>query len=1551
LKKHKTVKKSIVASDFESREILKSTLDASDQIIFVKNLKGVYILANTAFSVRFRRPLSKIVGMTDKDIFTEKDVRKLRTIDRSIIGSGRRDTREDTLLVNGKKRIFRATKVPIWSTEGKIIALCGFAEEITEQKRTQLLQDITYRITNATVQHNSLAKLYRIIHNELSRLLNTDNFYISLYDRENDLITFPYYVDEDSPERDPASASPRKRRKGLTEYVMKSGKAVILNQKKIKGLLKKGKIKEIGKSTQIWLGAPLKSNKKVFGVIAVQSYKDSEAYTKEDLELFKFISSQISIAIEQTQSTLALKNSEANYHALADRSIQGIIIVQDFKIVYANRVFARISGYSIKELLSLPPKKITNLIHPDDQKLVWGNWQKRLSGENVPPRYEYRGVRKDEKLIWLEMFASRVTHNGRPAVQGSIIDITEGKMNSLRLKHLNTVLHAIRKTNQIIVREKDESHLLKTICKTLIETRGYFSAWAVILDDNGKFKNAYESGFGIGFKPMLRWLKKGKLPHCCNKSFSQPGVLIVKRPSSDCRGCPLSTSYENRATFSMRLKYAGKLYGVLGVSIPRALANSKKEQLLFKEVAGDIVFALHNIELEKATKEARKAIEQSESFRKSIIESSYDCIKVLDLDGNLLFMSKGGQKLMDIDNIEKYLGKSWVKFWKGMDRKAAQEAIKKAKSGKIGTFLGFCSTAKGIPKWWHVVVSPVKNSKGKIKQLLSISRDITVHKQLDQNLEKQRNQLALLNSINVSVNEGKTLSEIFKILSIKTSQIYKSSGATVYLTSEDGKYITMQYLNLIPSLRKTIEKIIGVKIPKVKIPLMEKGIYSQVIKDRKTLLLNDERSIKKLMAECTNNKLIKKLVPQIYRVLNLKSVIIIPLISENKTIGLMDIGRKEPFTKSDIKRFTAIADNLSLAIAKRMDEETIEKSEEEKSTILNNMSEIVVRYDREMHILWANGMTAQIYGVPIQQVLGKKCYEVWHKRNKPCENCPIVKTKSTLSLQTDEIATPDGRMWLVKSYPIFKKAGKLDSIVEVATNITKLKIAENSLKQSEEKYRTLVENTPDGIFVASKTAKFLSVNKAICERLGYSESEITSMNVEDIMTEKYKKVFRKRIVRILKGDALAEPDEYKVKAKNGKEYIIEVSFVPYIRNGKTIGFQGVARDITKRKELEEKLVRIQKLESLGTLAGGIAHDFNNILTGILAGISIVKMQMDPQSKTYDVLKDTEKACARASNLTKQLLTFSKGGMPIKESFNMKELVKGSAEFAMRGSKHECKLFIPDNLWDIEADKGQVSQVIQNLVINADQATPESGVIVLKAKNIYVTDADRLPLKKGKYIKLSIEDFGIGISEEYRNKIFDPYFTTKQDGSGLGLSICHSIINKHNGYITAISEFSVGTTFTFYLPAIGKTFEEKEKNNSQIPHGKGRVLVMDDDEIVRNAVGMMLENLGYEAEFALHGAETIDKYRTAFEQNKPFDAVIMDLIIPGRMGGKEAIKELNKIDPNVKAVVSSGYSSDPIMSNYSEYGFSGVAAKPFDLSTLSKILHKLITKEKNQGNLF
>ncbi len=384
----------------------------------------------------------------------------------------------------------------------------------------------------------------------------------------------------------------------------------------------------------------------------------------------------------------------------------------------------------------------------------------------------------------------------------------------------------------------------------------------------------------------------------------------------------------------------------------------------------------------------------------------------------------------------------------------------------------------------------------------------------------------------------------------------------------------------------------------------------------------------------------------------------------------------------------------------------------------------------------------------------------------------------------------------------------------------------------------------------------------------------------------------------------------------------------------------------KLRETEIELHKLQKIENIGVLAGGIAHDFNNLLTSVYGNLSLARMKLDKDHPIQKYLETSESSINRATQLTKQLLTFSKGGEPVMEAVNLTSLIQETVLFDLSGSNVKPDFHFSKDELEVSVDKGQIQQVISNLIINADQASPDGGTIHINVQNVSLDNYEVLNLSAGFYIKVTIEDEGEGIDKRNLDNIFDPYFTTKSTGNGLGLSVVYSIIKKHNGIITLDTELGKGTCFTFYLPT-NRVQPVKQtpvaEVNKTTASQNSKILIMDDDESLLSLMTATLEHHNYRAVTASDGAELLKLYSGALETENTFDAVVMDLTIPGGMGGRETMAELLKMDPNAKCLVSSGYAEDAVMSNFKDYGFKASISKPFVLDEFISVLTTVISE--------
>jgi PAS domain S-box-containing protein len=583
------------------------------------------------------------------------------------------------------------------------------------------------------------------------------------------------------------------------------------------------------------------------------------------------------------------------------------------------------------------------------------------------------------------------------------------------------------------------------------------------------------------------------------------------------------------------------------------------------------------------------------------------------------------------------------------------------------------------------------------------------------------------------------------------------------------------------------------------------------------------------------------------------------------------------------------------------------------------------------------------------------CYALTHKTNKSCNDvehpCPLELIKQTGKPTVVEHihfdANGNQRYVEVHAYPVFDSDGNLSQMIEYTLDITERKQTEEALAAEKERLAVTLRSIGDGVITTDTKANIIFLNKMAEDLTGWRQEEAIGLplgKVFHIIDAQTRELCENPVDKVMgAGKIIGLANHTALIARDGTERSIADSGAP-IRDAESriIGVVLVFRDVTEKIRMEGELLKVKKLESVGVLAGGIAHDFNNILMAILGNLNLATMFMDADAEVYPLLKDAEKASLRARDLTQQLLTFSKGGEPVKETASIPEVIKDSADFVLHGGNVVCRYNMPDDLWLVAIDKGQVSQVIQNIIINAKHAMPEGGTIEITCENVSQAAMADIPLPKKDYLKITISDQGVGIHDNIIDKIFDPFFSTKQQGSGLGLAITHSIIIKHHGHITVRSEPGAGSTFSIYLPASTTAKKQKKQQKASFLQGKGRVMVMDDEEIVRNVAKSMLAHFGYDVVLAKNGAEAIKVYKKSITTDEPIDVVIMDLTIPGGMGGQEAVQGILAIDPDAKVIVSSGYSNDPVMANYQDYGFCGAAVKPYQLAELGKILGGILS---------
>jgi len=509
---------------------------------------------------------------------------------------------------------------------------------------------------------------------------------------------------------------------------------------------------------------------------------------------------------------------------------------------------------------------------------------------------------------------------------------------------------------------------------------------------------------------------------------------------------------------------------------------------------------------------------------------------------------------------------------------------------------------------------------------------------------------------------------------------------------------------------------------------------------------------------------------------------------------------------------------------------------------------------------------------------------------------------------------------------------------------THKRLMESNLALSREKelLATTLRSIADGVMTTDPDGRVTLINHTAEIIVGVKAADAVGKSVSELLklvNEKDGTVFENPVITAIKTGTVASPvnDSMILDGEGTPKYIVAAAAPIHDAEQTLSGAVLVLRDVTERRKMEKELIKSMKIESLGIFAGGLAHDFNNLLMAVMGNISLASRISDDE-KMLSILNDALNASLSARELTQQLLTFSKGGEPVLSVESLGDLVMRATDFIMSGSDIQVTCDIPEDLWSGMVDRGQFNQVIYNIVLNARQAMDDGGTLSCRAGN-YSYAGGELPMEAGKYVRIDISDTGPGVPPEIFKNIFDPFFTTKENGSGLGLAIAFSIVQKHGGHISLESIAGRGCTFSIYMPASTKKAVTAAVEPVADGFGQGRILVMDDDRTVADIAMLMLEHLGFEADWAKDGEEALKRYSGAMEKEAPYRAVIMDLTIPGGMGGLDAVKRLKTRDPAAMVFVSSGYSNDPVIADYREYGFDGVLNKPYLYEDLAKLLRR------------
>ena len=919
-------------------------------------------------------------------------------------------------------------------------------------------------------------------------------------------------------------------------------------------------------------------------------------------------------------------------------------------------------------------------------------------------------------------------------------------------------------------------------------------------------------------------------------------------------------------------------------------------------------------------------LEKTKSYLNNILSNSQDLICIAGMDGYFKFVSPAWEEILGYTQ-EELLSKPFLDFIHPDDHEINDEEVAKLSVGNLTIdFENRYIHRDGsiIHVSWKATPIPAE------KIIYCIGRDITKQVQMAKEIEKYHDNLEVLIE--------KRTTELQKEISdrMQAEEAVRKSEARYRAVAEDSPVLLCRhqpngeitYVNeaYCKYFEKTSEELVG-------------SSFLSLIpeEDRAAVTAN----LSALTAESPTQS------------------------HEHHVIASDDSIRWQRWTNRalfDAQGQSTIYQSIGEDITERKQaEDALKYSKLQIESVFNNLDAAIYITDMDSHeILFMNNHMKVIFE---KDLTGQICWKSIHdNQDGPCEFCTNDKL-------IDDDGKPTGPyIWELYNQKIYKwyelhdqaipwADGKLVRM-EIAFDVTERKQMEKVLQESEGKNKALQEATFEALFFSEKGA-CIETNNSAGKLFGYKPDEFIGIFGTDVIADEYKTIVKDKMI-----SGYDKPYEAIAQRKDGSKFWAEFHGKMFEYQGKMIRVTS-ARDISERKQAEkereklhEEVLKAQKLESLGILAGGIAHDFNNLLYVVMGNISLAQDDLNFESEVSENLQAAEEACIKATTLSAQLITFSKGGDPVKRMMSIDNLLKDTVLSALNEFNLKSNISLADSIRQVNIDENQIKQAIRNIVVNAKEAMDDNGQLKVSCENFDIPQEGLLSLNQGKYVKISFEDHGCGIPKENMKKIFDPYFSTKDmgiaKGQGLGLTISYSIIEKHRGLITLESELKTGSTFYIYLPAAALIKEvdlqkSEKKLTVQKPSkppaaGTGKILLMDDEKSIRTFLSKVINRLGYDVETCIEGKETIEIYKKAMKSKEPFDVVILDLTNKFGMGGQEAMQRILEIDPDARGIVITGYSDDPVVANFRAHGFSGFVTKPATKGELSKVISEVIPKD-------
>lgn len=1120
------------------------------------------------------------------------------------------------------------------------------------------------------------------------------------------------------------------------------------------------------------------------------------------------------------------------------------------------------------------------------------------------------------------------------------------------LQHGHEKLRVLAESAGSLLSNEKPDQIIQTIAINVMKNLHCDFFVNYILDEHqGRLRlNAYH-GVSAEVAKEIEWLDLGMA--ICG-SVARDGCRIVSEniPTNGDERAELARSFGIKAYACHPLRLGEQIIGTLSFGTRTRIGFTDDELEMMRMVADQISIA-------KQRKQVEDKLRESEERLRAVLENSLDAVYRRNIQTDRYdYMSPVIEQIlgftpeeMNLMNIDEILERVHPEDLPGLS-----DAIESANLTGRGCFEYRFRRKDGSYCWLADYVKVIMNDLNQPLYRLGIARDCTERKQTEEALRESQ---AKLETALTSMNDAVIISD--------------PEGRLIHFNEAFATFHRFRNKDECSKTFADYPDILDVFFPDGTLAPIEMWAVSRAL--RGETAIDAEYTLKRKDTGETwvgsysfspvrdhHNKIIGSVVvgrditerKRTEEVLHSKQAELTAANSELHSQEAELTALNEQLRAQQEELYATYQDLQSQAEATAKARDDAEKRAMELDATISSIAAGVVIYDNTGNIVRINEIARSLLGYTSSGEIDDLSFQKQMTKTLLCktdgtpytmEEAPLFRALRGEVIPDEEllvIKEVEKPVWISSTFaPIYEKTDNLIGVILIFTDITEQKRKTEDLLASErELLKVTLNSLVEGVVTIDQDGSIIFINEAASKISGYSQNDAIGKPVT-------------KILRIL-DDKSSEPigniaslpfvNSSVLVTQDLKEVIISINSAP-IRSadGRSIGTVIVFQDITEKQQIEQELLKAAKLDSLGILAGGVAHDFNNILAGILANLQLAVIKLKKNQDISKYLDDTIKISRRASDLTKQLLTFAKGGDPVKKAASIAKIVKETVQFALSGSKIKAEFYFAEGLWAVEIDEGQITQVINNLTINAEQAMYTGGIIEIYGENVTIeTIGQHHP---GRYVKLTIKDQGMGISTEIINKIFDPFFTTKKTGNGLGLSTSYSIIKKHHGYLEVESSPGMGTIFYIYLPASIEELSIKESKMELVTSGEARILLMDDEDTIRNIGGEMLSCFGYRVTLARNGQEAVDIYQHAMKVGEPFDAVIMDLTVPGGLGGIETISILRRIDPEINAIISSGYASDPVMSDYERYGFRGVVIKPYKIDELNAVINQVIERKQ------